>query len=236
MPYEGHRKTARREPLQLNTDLSQSVVIATHSRPWVLSPAPGVHRKMLERDGGETVRRATSVVRYAPGARFKAHIHDGGEEFFVLEGCFSDDTGDYPAGSYVRNPPHSAHAPFSREGCTIFVKLGQIPARDRRTVRINSASPRARWMPCGQGAQSLLLYESAFEHVCLMRWPGGYSGAPVRFEKGLEMFVLKGAFTDAFGRHGPGSWLRLAPGESHALQVLRDCEAWVKSGHLAPGL
>jgi anti-sigma factor ChrR (cupin superfamily) len=46
----------------------------------------------------------------------------------VLEGTFSDEQGDYPAGSYVRNPVGSRHAPFSREGCTIFVKLHQSDA------------------------------------------------------------------------------------------------------------
>ncbi len=234
MPYEGPHKSAPQAALRLNTDLSQNVITHTHGMPWALSPAPGVHRKLLEREGGEMVRRATSLVRYAPGARFKAHVHEGGEELFVLDGVFSDDSGDYPAGSYVRNPPHSAHAPFSRDGCTIFVKLGQMPLSDRRTVRIDSTAPKARWRACDRGAQSLLLYESAWEHVCLMRWPGGYESTPVRFANGVEIFVLKGAFTDSFGRHGPGSWLRLAPGQSHALQAVRDCEALVKSGHLVP--
>ena len=55
----------------------------------------GVDRRMLDRIGGE-VARATSIVRYAPGSRFSAHTHTGGEEFVVLEGVFQDEFGDFP--------------------------------------------------------------------------------------------------------------------------------------------
>ncbi|GAL13613.1 hypothetical protein JCM19233_4618 [Vibrio astriarenae] len=51
----------------------------------------------LDRVGGE-VARATSIVRYKPNSAFSPHTHDGGEEFFVLEGVFSDEHGDYPQG------------------------------------------------------------------------------------------------------------------------------------------
>jgi len=98
----------------INADFSARAVVDTASMPWVPSPLAGVERKMLDRDGGE-VARATSVVRYAAGSAFEPHEHGGGEEFFVLEGVFSDEHGDYPAGTYVRNPPGSRHRPFSRD-------------------------------------------------------------------------------------------------------------------------
>jgi hypothetical protein len=63
---------------------------------------------MLDRIGDE-VARATSIVRYAPASHFSPHVHDGGEEFLVLEGTFQDEHGDYPVGSYVRNPPTSVN-------------------------------------------------------------------------------------------------------------------------------
>ncbi len=83
---------------------------------------PGVERRMLERDGDE-VARATSLVRFAPNSAFSAHRHGGGEEFLVLEGVFSDESGDFPAGTYARNPVGSRHVPSSELGCVIFVKL-----------------------------------------------------------------------------------------------------------------
>ena len=96
----------------------------------------GVDRRMLDRIGGETTR-ATTIVRYAPQSSFSQHVHDGGEEFIVLEGVFQDEHGDYPAGSYIRNPPTSSHTPSSEPGCVIFVKLWQFDLADRTPFKIN---------------------------------------------------------------------------------------------------
>src|SRR4029453_8145250 len=116
--------------MQLNADFSQRAVVHAAMLEWTRSPIAGVERRMLDRIGGE-VARATSIVRYAPGSRFSRHTHSGGEEFFVLEGVFQDERGDYPAGSEVRNPPDSSHTPGSRPGCVIFVKLRQFDPDDR---------------------------------------------------------------------------------------------------------
>ncbi len=94
----------------LNTDRTQRCVVHTPSLDWVASPAPGVWRRLLERDGSE-VARATSIVRYDAGARFQAHTHGGGEEILVLEGTFEDEHGRYGPGTYIHNPVGSAHAP-----------------------------------------------------------------------------------------------------------------------------
>jgi anti-sigma factor ChrR (cupin superfamily) len=106
----------------MNSEFSQRVVIATNELPWIPSPQAGVERHPLDRIGGE-VARATSLVRYAPGSLFPAHAHPFGEEFLVLDGTFSDEHGDYAAGTYVRNPPGSQHSPRTLPGCVILVKL-----------------------------------------------------------------------------------------------------------------
>ena len=108
--------------MALNADFGNRVVIDTRTVPWIASPEPGVERKLLARVGDE-VARATSVVRYAPGAAFPAHEHVLGEECLVLSGTFADESGEYPAGYYVLNPPGSRHRPFSTSGCELFVKL-----------------------------------------------------------------------------------------------------------------
>ena len=120
---------------------------------WTPSPIPGVDRRMLDRVG-EEVARATSIVRYAPGSRFSPHTHGGGEEFLVLDGVFQDEHGDFPAGSYIRNPPTTSHTPGSEPGCTIFVKLWQFdPARPHAgcvwTPTLASHAPARR--PVGRG-------------------------------------------------------------------------------------
>ena len=118
--------------MELNADFSQRVAVHAARLPWVASPIAGVDRRMLDRIGDE-VARATSIVRYAPASRFSAHTHGGGEEFLVLDGVFQDEHGDYPAGSYVRNPPTSRHTPGSAPGCVLFVKLWQFDLADRTT-------------------------------------------------------------------------------------------------------
>ena len=108
--------------MQINTDLSKKLALNCGELPWLASPQKGVERVMLERNGDE-VARATSLVRYAPKSSFSRHQHDLGEEFLVLEGEFQDEHSQYPAGTYVKNPPGSSHTPFTDTGCTLFVKL-----------------------------------------------------------------------------------------------------------------
>ena len=123
--------------MRINADLSQRAVVASDALPWVASPLPGVERRMLERDGDE-VARVTSLVRYAPNSHFSAHTHSGGEEFLVLEGTFSDDYGDFPAGTYVRNPVGSKHTPHTDGGCLILVKLWWMHPDDQEFVRVDT--------------------------------------------------------------------------------------------------
>ena len=99
--------------MELNADFSKRVVVQSEQTEWRASPMAGVDRRMLDRIGDE-VARATSIVRYAPGSKFSAHTHTGGEEFIVLDGVFQDEHGDYPAGTYVRNPPTTSCSPSSK--------------------------------------------------------------------------------------------------------------------------
>jgi anti-sigma factor ChrR (cupin superfamily) len=68
-----------------------------------------------------------ALVKWAPGTEFQPHKHWGGEEIFVLDGVFGDEFGTYPQGSWLRSPSGSRHTPFSRAGCTIYVKTGHLP-------------------------------------------------------------------------------------------------------------
>jgi ChrR Cupin-like domain len=101
--------------MNVNSDFRARAAVHAAQLDWAPSPIPGVDRRMLDRIGDE-VARATSIVRYAPHSHFSPHTHGGGEEFLVLEGVFQDEHGDYPAGTYVRNPPTSNHTPGSRAG------------------------------------------------------------------------------------------------------------------------
>ena len=215
---------------QLNMDFAQRVVVETAAQEWLPSPSPGVLRKPLARDGAES-GHATSVVRYEPGARFDRHEHPGGEEIFVLEGVFSDETGDYGPGTYLRNPIGSGHAPHSEAGCTIFVKLHQFSPRDQQPVVIDTnITP---WLQGYGGLQVMPLHEFEHEHVALVKWPAGEVFQPHRHYGGEEIFVLSGEFCDEHGRYPAGSWLRSPHMSAHHPFVEEPTVIFVKTGHLA---
>ena len=213
----------------LNMDFSQRVVIDTNAMDWVPSPAAGVERKPLARAEAET-GHATSIVRYAPGAKFASHLHPYGEEILVLDGVFSDEHGDYPAGTYIRNPHNSSHAPFSEQGCTILVKLYQFDVDDQATVRIDTSN--TAWLP-GQGnLQVMPLHSYGTEHVALVKWPAGERFVPHRHAGGEEILVLSGTFIDEHGRYPAGTWLRSPHMSEHFPYVEEETVIWVKTGHL----
>ena len=187
---------------------------------------------MLDRVGGE-VARATSLVRYAPASVFPAHLHGLGEEFLVLEGVFSDEHGDYPAGTYVRNPPGSTHSPRTKPGCTILVKLRQMLPAERGRVVIDMAT--SVWESGDlDGHSRLALYSATLdgERVAMERLAPGLRLPEADRPAGEEIFVLSGDLGDADGSHGPGTWIRNPAGSRHSLSSARGATYWVKRGHL----
>jgi anti-sigma factor ChrR (cupin superfamily) len=218
--------------MELNADFSKRAAVHAARLPWVPSPIEGVERRMLDRIGDE-VARATSIVRYAAGSRFAAHTHGGGEEFFVLEGVFQDEHGDYPVGSYVRNPPTSHHVPGSQPGCVIFVKLWQFRPDDRTPVRIDTSRTPFRPSPARPGAEILPLHRDDREDVRLERWAAG-TRIELDAEGGIEILVLDGSFREAAEEFTRQSWLRLPAGSQLRADVgLRGCRVWVKTGHFS---
>jgi anti-sigma factor ChrR (cupin superfamily) len=216
--------------MNLHADLSQRAVLDTHTLAWNPSPMAGVERRLLDRRGAE-VARATSIVRYAPGSRFERHSHGGGEEILVLEGTFSDEHGAYPAGTYLRNPVGSSHAPFSAPGCTLLVKLQQMHGADQQRLVIPTAS--GQWVPgLVRGLEVMPLHAFGSEHVALVRWAPGTQFQHHSHPGGEEILVLEGVFQDEHGNYPAGSWLRNPPGSAHRPWSTAGCTIWVKTGHL----
>ncbi len=216
--------------MKLNADLSLPAVMDSAALAWVPSPMAGVERRMLERDG-EEVARATSLVRYAPGSSFAPHTHGAGEEFLVLEGVFSDETGDFPTGFYVRNPPGSRHRPASSPGAVILVKLRQMPPEETAPLRLDTRDP-GLWRDLGKGRQEARLFEAAWERVVMQRLAPGYAGQPESFPRGVEMFLLDGDLSIDGVEHHAGSWLRRPAGSKLALASKGGALFYRKSGHL----
>ena len=218
--------------MRINADWSERVAVRPDDYRWVSSPMPGVERMMLDRVGDE-VARATSLVRYAPDSRFSAHEHTGGEEFLVLEGQFSDEHGDYPAGTYVRNPIGTSHTPrIGAEGCTIFVKLQQFVPSDREQKVLDTRA--MAWQPgLVPGLKVMSLHEHERESVALVRWAPNTLFKPHTHWGGEEILVLEGVFRDEHGDYPAGSWIR-SPHMSRHTPYTGDEGAliYVKVGHL----
>jgi len=221
--------------LRIRADFTQRVVVLPGAEPWVASPVAGIERVMLDRIGDEAAR-ATSLVRFEPTALFPEHVHQGGEEFFVLQGLFADEDGEYPAGAYVRNPPGSKHAPRAgRYGATLFVKLQQFSAGDAERVVVPTTT--SRWLPgSAPGLSVLPLHQFGQEHTALVRW------APnTRFHRhshwgGEEVFVLEGVFRDEYGDYPAGAWIRSPHLSAHTpFTAAEGATILVKVGHLPPG-
>jgi hypothetical protein len=214
--------------MEIRIDYATREVVPFERIPWVPSPDEGVERKMLERDG-EEVARATSIVRYARGSSFAAHVHDRGEEFLVLEGTFQDEHGDYPAGTYVRNPPGSGHRPRSNDGCTIFVKLRQFAEGDaaRRVVRPGDGV----WTRELGEATSKELHVFGSERVSLVELVGASAIVLPASTNGAELLVLSGSMEVAGVPCAPLTWLR-DPGAALDLCTESGCLFWLKRGHL----
>jgi anti-sigma factor ChrR (cupin superfamily) len=215
--------------MNLHADLTQRVVIHHPDLPWTPSPEPGVERRMLERVG-EELAKATTVVRYHPGSQFKTHTHDLGEEILVLEGVFSDETGHYPAGSYLMNPPGSSHAPYSAQGCTLFVKLRHLgPEQVVREVIDTTTAPWYQGMVPGLNVMPLMQQGSG---STLVKWAPQTYFNPHRHYGGEEIFVVSGVFEDEHGRYPAGTWIRSPHMSLHQPFSKEGCVIFVKTGHL----
>ncbi|GAA0776354.1 cupin [Roseibium denhamense] len=224
--------------MELNADFSKPVVIRPDDNSWKPSPMPGVDRMMLDRLGDE-VARATTIVRYASGSKFSAHVHDGGEEFFVLDGVFEDEHGAFPAGSYIRNPPGSSHTPGSEKGCVIFVKLWQFDPLDRSHVRIDTNKLGRVPDASRPGVSISPLFEDRREKVVMETWePRTHS--VVSAQQGAEILVTSGTITFDDVLLPQWSWIRIPAGEAVTLTSGDDpVRLWIKRDHLtdvrAPG-
>ncbi|TKB51025.1 hypothetical protein FCL40_00275 [Ferrimonas sediminicola] len=204
--------------LPLNMAFDKPLVIDTRTLPWQASPSPGVWRKRLE-CVAEELGHVTSLVRYEPGSRFPNHGHPAGEELLVLEGVFSDESGHFEAGSYLRNPPGSGHAPGSEPGCVLLVKLCQFAEDDGQSLVI----------PGLLGSPSRELHRHGAERVCWFRLQPGEDLPPQPFS--CEFFLVDGALEGPRHRLSGGHWCRFPAGVCPPLRAKQPSLVWLKSGH-----
>jgi anti-sigma factor ChrR (cupin superfamily) len=218
--------------MQINAEFDSAVCVHTGDLEWQASPMAGVDRRMLDRVGGE-VARATSIVRYAKGSAFAEHTHSGGEEFIVLEGVFQDEHGDYPAGTYIRNPVGTHHIPRSDPGCTIFVKLWQFDPKDQEQIALDLNAAALAADPAMPGVSRAILAEREYEIVALEEWDAAASGV-LRDAGGFEILILDGEMHHSGQIYVRHDWIR-CPAGADAIFAAGPAGAriWIKRGHLS---
>ena len=218
----------------INGDLSARAVAHTAAMEWSSSPSGTVWRKRVHLVGPPEAGQVTSLVRYESQSTFPSHDHPDGEEILVLDGVFSDEHGNWPAGTYLLNPEGFRHAPFSKPGCLLFVKLRQFPGRDRHHVVVDSNA--LAWEPGtapGVSRKPLYQQQGFSDEVRLERWAAGAEPGRVSYEQGAELFVLEGEFSDDEGAYARGSWLRLPTASDHRPRSEKGCTLYVKTAGLA---
>jgi anti-sigma factor ChrR (cupin superfamily) len=216
----------------IHGDLSLRTVVDSKTLDWIPSPGGAVLRKRMHLVGPAESGQVTSVVQYQPDSRFHLHDHPEGEEILVLDGVFSDEHGDWPAGTYLLNPEGFRHAPYSRTGCLLFVKLRQFPGRDRRHVVADTVS--SPWQTTeGRDVQRLYSQPGYQDSMRLEQWPPGSVLPQRNYPAGAELFVLRGAFIDENGAYGAHTWLRLPPQSRHRPRSTDGCLLYIKEGGFA---
>jgi anti-sigma factor ChrR (cupin superfamily) len=215
--------------MNLNEDYRQQIVLNYHDLDWAGTLQAGVEHRMLDSLGAE-VAKATSIVRYQAGSKLESHTHEFGEEILVLEGAFSDENGDYPAGTYMMNPPGSSHAPRSDDGCVLFVKHGHLGAdqQQREVVDTQTAQWHQGMVP---GLTVMPLMRQGLGST-LVRWAPNTYFNPHKHFGGEEIFVVNGVFEDEHGRYPSGSWIRSPHMSMHKPFSKEGCTIFVKTGHL----
>jgi anti-sigma factor ChrR (cupin superfamily) len=218
----------------INGDLSVRVDADTARMPWTPSPSGTVWRKRVHRVGPKEAGQVTSVVRYEPNSRFPSHDHPDGEEILVLEGVFSDEHGDWPAGTFLLNPEGFRHTPFSKPGCVLFVKLRQFPGRQRRHVVVDTHALAWETGATPGVSQKTLYQQAGFTDVIrLEHWEAQTDLGVVVYPEGAELFVLDGAFADEHGSYGACHWLRFPVNAAHHPRTVDGCTLYVKRSGLS---
>lgn len=191
--------------MTINADITRRVHVKCSGLEWMPSPSRSVLRKRYYLAGPAESGQVTSLVRYLPGARFPEHGHPEGEEILVLEGIFTDEGGNWPAGSWLLNPEGYRHSPSSDQGCLLFVKLRQYTGTLHKVIEVGKPG----WRQAGENHYTRLDEYGCVRTGIMTLPPGGRLVLPSR--RGTEGFVLDGSVTvwdETLSRY---DWFRAPP-------------------------
>ena len=104
--------TPLHSPVVVTLGLEARLDAVDLERGWLETRYPGIRWKPLV-PGEAHQGRVSALIRMQPGRGYPAHRHVDFEDVLVLAGGYKDEFGEYGAGTYLRYPPGSTHAPVA---------------------------------------------------------------------------------------------------------------------------
>lgn len=214
----------------INMDFTKRVVLDTNVVDWQKTGVNGITIKPLAIQDDD-LGHLTAMIRYNDKSVYTRKERSNGEELLVLAGTFSTHSGDYPTGTYYRNPRDILQLPFSQHGCIVFAKLNQIHPEDNQKIAKNVCTDA--WVDSKYSAKMQFLSQHGTEQTLMVKWPKGYAYKGEGNVGGTEIFVISGELHDDTNCYSAGTWLRTMGAPFSNGKVKEEMVALVKYGHLS---
>ena len=215
-----------------NSKNTSVTFIDTKLLSWIKEPINGRFHK--------TIGKCTTLVKINPNTTWDEHIHPNGEEFFILNGKWTDKYGNFTKYNYIRNYIGSKHEPIiGNQGCIIMAIMGQmsIDIIEPEHTSWNASPNNDKWIQYKNNIKRLNLYKSVSENVFVEIWG---KNCKINIEipiNGKEILVVDGEFRTNNGIHNELSWTTFQnkSNKSYYIDGIsgdNGCYIWCKEGHL----
>ncbi len=108
----------------LGSDTEQRHLNTGEDSHWLPGPTDGTEVLPLHGHGAGNVM----LIRWTSSAAFKPGLDPMGDEVLVLKGTLHDSHGQYPAGTWIRNPVETWQSWGANAGTLVYYKNGHFPS------------------------------------------------------------------------------------------------------------
>lgn len=116
------KKIHEKQSLDSNIRNQDFNFIYSDSKDWIQHPVKGIHVKQLS--ANQKCGYIMLLMRVAAGTTYPAHIHNGAEECFVIEGDVIAEGKILGPGDFHHAEPGSRHdSLFTKSGCTLLLVI-----------------------------------------------------------------------------------------------------------------
>lgn len=203
----------------MNTNNDIRVSIDTNSLIWQKYNT-GSFKKILS--SNEIME--TAIIKIEENSTLNQNSKINSVEIFVLDGVYTNEFGEFEAGTYLKLPKEDESLVKSEKACTIFRKINYLYNDDKIIINTNSSY----WVQGYGNLQVMPLYEN----TALVKWPKSEVFIPHKHWGGEEILVLKGVFIDEHGKYPAMQWIRSPHLSEHYPFVEEETIIFVKTGHL----